>query len=196
MACSQSDTIELPACFEYIANCIQADKASMLYSQLMHTVNWQQPELLIFDKLHKIPRKQCFMGDAGLSYQYSKQTFFAQPWHNNVLQLANLLSKKLNTPFNVALLNYYRDGDDRMGWHADDEPELGNMPVIASVSLGATRKFKIRKNDTKKVIDIHLAHGSCLVMSDESQRDYQHSLPIQKKVKQGRINITFRYLRQ
>lgn len=177
--------------FYYFEHFIAEPKANALYQQLL-SLNWQQPTLTIFNKAHTIPRKQVYMGDKGTGYRYSNQLFLPEPWHASVLNLKNTLNNWFGTQFNAVLLNWYRCGEDKMGWHADDEAELGFSPIIASVSLGAVRKFKIRENNTKQVTDLPLANGSCLLMTGRSQENYQHSLPVQKRVVDGRINLTFR----
>ena len=179
--------------FYYIEQLIKVEKAQQLYQQLLG-LNWQQPKISVFNKLPPIPRLQVYMGDSGTGYRYSNQLFMPEPWQQSVLNLKNNLNLWLGTEFNAVLLNFYRDGQDRMGWHADDESELGFSPTIASISLGATRKFKVRENRTKQVTDIGLVNGSCLIMTGNSQRDYQHSLPVQKRVLDGRINLTFRHV--
>lgn len=172
---------------------VSEHKANALYQQLL-SLTWQQPTLTIFNKQHRIPRMQYYMGDAKTGYRYSNQLFSPEPWHPSVDNLRNSLNQFFGTSFNAALLNFYRTGDDKMGWHADDEPELGHEPVIASISLGANRKFKIRENESRKVTDVNLEHGSCLLMTGHSQKNYQHSLPVQKRVITGRINLTFRHI--
>ena len=102
------------------------------------------------------------------------------------------LSKQLRIPFNALLVNLYRDGQDCMGWHSDDEKELGEQPTIASISLGAERVFKIKHKHSNEKQSIVLQSGSCLIMNGFSQRDYQHSLPKQQKLMHPRINLTFR----
>ena len=179
--------------FYYIEQLIKVEKAQQFYQQLLG-LNWQQPKISVFNKLHPIPRLQVYMGDSGTGYRYSNQLFMPEPWQQSVLNLKNNLNLWLGTEFNAVLLNFYRNGQDRMGWHADDESELGFSQTIASISLGATRKFKVRENRTKQVTDIGLVNGSCLIMTGNSQRDYQHSLPVQKRVLDGRINLTFRHV--
>ena len=179
--------------FYYIEQLIKVEKAQQFYQQLLG-LNWQQPKISVFNKLHPIPRLQVYMGDSGTGYRYANQLFMPEPWQQSVLNLKNNLNLWLGTEFNAVLLNFYRDGQDRMGWHADGESELGFSPTIASISLGATRKFKVRENRTKQVTDIGLVNGSCLIMTGNSQRDYQHSLPVQKRVLDGRINLTFRHV--
>jgi alkylated DNA repair dioxygenase AlkB len=177
--------------FFYVEQFIKPEKASALYNQLL-ALEWSQPDITVFNKTHKIPRKQIYMGDTGTGYRYSNQLFMPEPWQASVQNLKNTLNARFGTQFNAVLLNWYRNGEDKMGWHADDEPELGFSPTIASITLGAARKFKIRENTSKSVTDLYLAHGSCLLMAGHSQRDYQHSLPVQKRVLEGRINLTFR----
>lgn len=177
--------------FYYFEQFITESKANALYQQLA-CLNWQQPTLTVFNKKHKIPRKQIYMGDEGTGYRYSNQLFLPEPWHGSVLNLKNTLNNWFSMQFNAVLLNWYRTGEDKMGWHADNEAELGFSPTIASISLGAVRKFKIRENSTKQVTDLPLANGSCLLMTGRSQENYQHSLPLQKRVVDGRINLTFR----
>ena len=177
--------------FYYFEQFITESKANALYQQLA-CLNWQQPSLTVFNKEHRIPRKQIYMGDEGTGYRYSNHLFLPEPWHGSVLNLKNTLNNWFSTQFNAVLLNWYRTGEDKMGWHADNEAELGFSPTIASISLGAVRKFKIRENSTKQVTDLPLANGSCLLMTGRSQENYQHSLPVQKRVVDGRINLTFR----
>lgn len=187
-------TPELPPGFIYHQRVISSQKAWLLYDWLKANIDWQQPEIRVFGKLHAIPRLQAYIADSGLNYQYSNLNLSPNPWPEVLLAMRKRLEQVYQTPFNAVLLNYYRSGDDTMGWHSDDEPELGDSPIIASVSLGAVRKFAIksRTNDAKWAL--MLEHGSALMMSGASQQDYLHSLPRQAKVGDGRINLTFRYL--
>ncbi|MFY8274200.1 alpha-ketoglutarate-dependent dioxygenase AlkB family protein [Pseudoalteromonas sp. SSDWG2] len=181
--------------FSYQANAITAEKAQRLFCYLRDTVQWQQPSIQVFGKWHPIPRLQAYMGDNDAQYTYSQQRFTPLPWLQPLDDMRKRLSQSLGCPFNAVLINYYRNGLDCMGWHADDEAELGPQPTIASVSLGAIRKFKLRERSTKEVIDLALESGSLLVMKGHSQARFEHSLPKQRKVSQGRINLTFRYIR-
>lgn len=180
--------------FSFQAQAISAAKATALFEHLRDHVSWQQPSIQVFGKWHRIARLQCYMGDADASYAYSGKLFTPEPWLAPLQSMRQRLELQLDTPFNAVLINYYRNGLDTMGWHSDDEPELGEQPVIASVSLGALRKFKVRNKATKTVTDIALTHGSLLLMKGQSQSLYQHSLPKQTKVTQGRINLTFRHV--
>lgn len=139
------------------------------------------------------PRLSCWIGDAGASYRYSGQSFEPHPWPDALLPLRGRLRQELGIDFNSVLANLYRDGRDAMGWHSDDEPELGPEPVIASVSLGAARRFVLRRRDDHTVRkEFRLEPGSLLVMRGNSQRDWQHALPRTAKPVGPRINLTFR----
>jgi alkylated DNA repair dioxygenase AlkB len=141
------------------------------------------------------PRLSCWIGDPDARYRYSGQTFEPHPWPQVLLPLRVRLRKELGIDFNSVLANLYRDGRDAMGWHSDDEPELGAEPVIASVSLGAARRFVLRRRDDHTVRNAFLLEpGSLLVMRGSSQRDWQHALPRTAKPVGPRINLTFRHV--
>ena len=178
----------------YYANLIQTDTASLWYQALKDELNWQQESLIVYGKEHLIPRMQSLYGDSGLSYQYSKKRFAVTPWTENLLQLKTMVEQVSGAKFNCVLANWYRNGQDCMGWHADDEAELGKSPVIASLSLGAIRTFKFKHRLTTETHSIELANGSLLIMAGTTQEFWYHSLPKRASVEQGRINLTFRYL--
>ncbi|PCK32012.1 alpha-ketoglutarate-dependent dioxygenase AlkB family protein [Pseudoalteromonas piscicida] len=182
----------LPTGFSYQPQAISFDKSLALYDALLASVPWQQNTITLFGKTHQTPRLERFIADPGVRYSYSGKLLENAPWPPMLLGIRATLEQRFNVTFNAVLANFYRDGQDSMGWHSDDEPELGPTPVIASLSLGATRKFKIRHKSNQSVTDILLETGSLLVMQGDSQRDYQHALPKQAKVTQGRINLTFR----
>jgi alkylated DNA repair dioxygenase AlkB len=132
------------------------------------------------------------MGDPEAVYRYSNTTFTPKPWLDCILALKIQLEAAAGAPFNSVLLNYYRSGQDAMGWHSDDEPELGPQPVIASVSLGAVRRFLLRAKAGGPSSAIELEHGSLLLMQGDTQENYRHSLPRTARPVQARINLTFR----
>lgn len=134
------------------------------------------------------------MGDAHCSYQYSGVRFAPELWHPLVQQLAAKLTDMLGHPFNCVLLNLYANGTEHMGWHADDEPELGRTPVIASLSLGASRRFDLKHRTDGHQLQLALANGSLLVMGGDCQQYWQHRLPKQSRVSAARLNLTFRYI--
>jgi len=117
-----------------------------------------------------------------------------RPWNQTLLQLKNLCEQVSQSPFNSVLANLYRNGQDSMGWHQDNETELGLNPIIASLSLGESRKFVLRHLETKQKHELDLSHGSLLVMAGETQHYWQHSIPKTAKPKGSRINLTFRYI--
>ncbi|WP_297801122.1 alpha-ketoglutarate-dependent dioxygenase AlkB [Arenimonas sp. GDDSR-1] len=170
-------------------------QADALFSALVHAVPWQQPQLFIHGRQLPTPRLCCWMGDPGAAYRYSNTRFMPEPWIAPVSRLKTAVETLAGTVFNSVLLNYYRDGRDAMGWHSDDEPELGPNPVIASVSLGGVRRFLFGPRAGGKSSGIELAHGSLLLMRGETQKNYRHSLPRTAKQVDGRINLTFRNIR-
>lgn len=182
----------LPDGFSYQANTLSAQKSLQLFYFLQQQLNWQQPAIKVYGKSHVIPRLQCFIADQNVNYGYSGSKLIVEPWPEVLDAMRVRLSRTLQIPFNALLVNLYRDGHDCMGWHSDDEKELGEQPTIASVSLGAERVFKIRHKYKNEQYSIVLQSGSCLIMNGFSQRDYQHSLPKQQRLKHPRINLTFR----
>ena len=185
----------LPNEFIYHQNTLSPQKSLALYQHLIDHCRWQQPQIQMFGKQIPIPRLQCYLGDPEATYQYSGLLMQPEPWPEVLLAIKARLSSLCDTPFNALLVNWYRNGQDSMGWHSDDEVELGMNPTIASLPLGETRLFKIRNKKTKQVIDLPLSDGDCLIMVGRSQQDYQHSLPKQNKVLLGRLNLTFRYVK-
>ena len=166
-----------------------------LFTELREQISWQQPRVKVYGRQHLTPRLVYFVGDPGLSYQYSGVTHATSPWPTSLRLMRDQLQRDTGYEFNCALLNYYRDGNDCMGYHSDDEAELGDAPCIASVSLGAERDFCLKpKAGQGKVHKLKLASGSLLVMLPPTQQHWQHGLPVRKGVGDGRINLTFRKL--
>ncbi|MCF7518806.1 MULTISPECIES: alpha-ketoglutarate-dependent dioxygenase AlkB [unclassified Pseudoalteromonas] len=182
----------LPEGFYYQQKALSAQKSLDLFYFLQQHLNWQQPNITVFGKTHPIPRLQCFIADEQINYAYSGTQLVVEPWPEVLDAMRKRLSQQLRIPFNALLVNLYRDGQDCMGWHSDDEKELGEQPTIASISLGAERVFKIKHKHSNEKQSILLQSGSCLIMNGFSQRDYQHSLPKQQKLMHPRINLTFR----
>jgi alkylated DNA repair dioxygenase AlkB len=162
-------------------------------ARLTRDIDWQQHHLRLFGRDVPAPRLSCWMGDADAVYTYSRTRFEPQPWTPVVATLRDDLCDRLGVRFNSVLANLYRDGRDSMGWHSDDEPELGPQPLIASLSFGAARTFRLRARATRETaLSIELAHGSLLVMGGDTQALYQHALPQRARVSGARINLTFR----
>ena len=163
------------------------------FSRLRTEIQWHQEPIRIFGKWIPQPRLTAFYGDPEKTYRYSGLTMKPLPWTACLLELRNLVQDLAKATFTSALMNLYRNGDDSMGWHRDNEPELGINPVIASLSFGATRSFRFRlKGKKSSEISIDLQDGSLLIMKGAIQTHWEHSLPKTKKPIGERINITFR----
>lgn len=161
-------------------------------ADLMGSVPWRQESIRLFGRAQPMPRLTCWMGDA--AYTYSGLTNAPAPWHPAVAKLRDLAARLAGTPFNGVLLNLYRDGRDSMGWHADDEPELGPAPMIASLNLGAARRmrFKPKRPDGGAPFSVTLGHGSVLLMQPAVQTHWLHAIPKTARPVGPRINLTFR----
>lgn len=155
----------------------------------------QQESIVLFGKQVNQPRLSRLYGKPNTSYKYSGKLFEAIPWSGRLEEIATKCAALCETDFNTGLLNYYRDGNDSMGIHADDEKELGRNPVIASVSFGTTRKMIFRKRDTKEKLIVPLEDGDLLIMKGALQHFWKHELPKERKVQEPRLNVTFRWVR-
>lgn len=173
-------------------------QAARLFDELSGGTAWRQDTITLYGKTHLLPRLQAWFGDPGASYGYSGMQLDPLPWSQPLRTLRDRVHATLGgEPFNSCLLNLYRDGRDSNGWHADDEPELGELPDIVSVSLGATRRFRLRprERDRAAPVSLDLASGSLLVMRGTTQRDWQHTLTKTARSVGPRINATFRRIR-
>jgi alkylated DNA repair dioxygenase AlkB len=167
--------------------------ADELFRQLRQEVDWRQEAVVLFGKRHLVPRLVAWHGDPDASYAYSGVAHDPRPWVPPLATLRERVEALTGHRFNGVLLNLYRDGRDGMGWHADDEPELGPDPVIASVSLGATRRFRMRHRSNRGArLAIDLEHGSLLLMCGATQHHWLHALPKTSRPAGERINLTFR----
>jgi len=172
-----------------------AGEAAQLFDDLRRQIDWRQEEILMFGRRVPVPRRVAWHGDPGASYTYSGTEHHPLPWTPALERVRARVTGLTGVDFNAVLLNLYRDGRDGMGWHADDEPELGRNPVIASVSLGATRRFCLRHRRRRELrVDLPLAHGSLLLMSGATQHHWVHALPKTAAAVGERINLTFRRL--
>ncbi|MFP4402636.1 MAG: alpha-ketoglutarate-dependent dioxygenase AlkB family protein [Candidatus Nanoarchaeia archaeon] len=189
---STNNQPQLPEGFEYTPQFLNKEEASNLYNELTNQIEWEEREITMFGKVYMQPRLIKWYGDR--AYSYSKQNFQAQKMPTNIQELKKKIEQHSNSKFNSVLINWYRNEQDSMGKHSDDEKELGNQPTIASVSLGEEREFIIINRVTKKRTKVTLQHGSLLIMSGNSQHDYWHELPKSKHKKRGRVNLTYRYI--
>lgn len=178
---------------EYFPDWIEPRAATELASGLRDTLTWEERAIVLFGKRILQPRLIAWAGD--LPYRYSGQTLEPHAFSPALDELRRRVIESTGVPFNHALVNRYRDGNDSMGFHSDDEPELGEHPVVGSVSLGATRRFVIAKKRGKDRESLDLEHGSLLVMRGHCQREFRHGLPKSKAVVEERINVTWRWIR-
>ncbi|WP_036143928.1 alpha-ketoglutarate-dependent dioxygenase AlkB family protein [Luteibacter sp. 9135] len=168
------------------------DEADALLASLLATLPWEVHRIRMFGRQVDSPRLSAWIGDADAAYRYSGTRFVPHPWLAPLRMLRDRVATACGTSFNSVLANLYRNGADRMGWHSDDEPELGPEPIIASVSLGAPRTFRFRHTAGGPAVAVELPHGSLLRMAGATQRLYKHELPARRRVDAPRINLTFR----
>lgn len=176
----------------YLGKILSPEKAQQYFELLKNTIPWKPDEVFLFGKHIITKRKTAWYGDKSYEYTYSNSTKKALPWTKEVLELKKIVQQKTGNKFNSCLLNLYHTGEEGMSWHSDNEKPLGKHPVIASLSIGATRKFSLKHKITKQKISFFLENGSLLVMKGEIQENWQHSLPKTKRIQQPRINLTFR----
>jgi alkylated DNA repair dioxygenase AlkB len=170
-------------------NSVDCDR---MFRSILDETPWEARNIILFGREVPQPRLACWYGD--LAYSYSGITLDPRPMTPTLLEIKQRCEKETTTQFNSVLVNLYRDGQDSMGLHADDEPELGVEPIIASVSFGGERNFRLRHRQSKDLQQISLASGSLLVMSGLSQENWMHDIPKTKKFVEPRINLTFRYI--
>jgi alkylated DNA repair dioxygenase AlkB len=177
---------------EYAPLLFSRAESGDLFSQLLATTPWQQDEVVIFGQRRILSRKVAWLGDAGFTYSYSGTSKTASPWSPPLWLIRERVEQLCAHRFNSCLLNLYHDGSEGMGWHSDDEKTLGRNPVIASVSFGAERIFKLKHRKSGEVVSVLLEDGSLLVMKGETQHHWVHTMPKTKKITTPRINLTFR----
>ncbi len=183
----------------YHATWLPQSDASALYEELASVICWSRHRLRVFGREVDAPRLSCWIGDHNADYRYSGTSFRPEPWPAVLAPVRDAVSQAAGVAFNSVLANLYRDGQDAMGWHSDDERELGPEPIIASLSLGATRRFvfKARRPDAEGQFARHvlaLPHGSLLIMRGATQACFRHALPRTTRPVGPRINLTFRQI--
>jgi alkylated DNA repair dioxygenase AlkB len=171
-------------------------ESDVLFTSLLNRLDWQEEDIFIFSKWVKVPRLICWYGDPDAYYKYSGVNHQPKPWTLELQNIREKVQQYCQCTFNSVLANLYRDGGDSMGCHADDEKELGINPVIASLSLGEERLFKLHHTKSKQTLNIHLQHGDLLVMGGTCQQYWLHSVPKTKALKKPRINLTFRKIQR
>jgi alkylated DNA repair dioxygenase AlkB len=165
-------------------------EADQALERLIDRIDWRQEQASLFGRNIPLPRLTAWYGDHG--YSYSGIDHAPATFTRDVLALKRSIERLTGTRFNSVLINLYRNGQDSMGWHSDDEPSLGHEPEIASLSLGATRRFHLKHRTADTRLSLDLSHGSCLIMRGRCQAAWRHQVPKTKKPVGARINLTFR----
>ncbi|BAZ02916.1 2OG-Fe(II) oxygenase (plasmid) [Tolypothrix tenuis PCC 7101] len=175
----------------YYPEFLNQEEAGVLYQHCLG-LQWQQNQIKMVGKTLLVPRLECIYGDEGCEYLYSKSVLLKPlPWTSSLAELRDRITALTGYKFNIVIGNQYRSGQDSIGWHADNEQSMGLNPAIASVSLGAERKFQIKAIKGKPT-DFWLEHGSLLIMHPGCQSTHLHQVPKTKKLVSTRINLTFR----
>lgn len=183
---------EAQPAIECIKHFYNPEESAALYASLVSQQQWPDNHYSLAGRTFSLPRKQTWHADPGIHYSYSNNLLQTRPWTALLSQLRQSIQTYLNCEFNSVLVNWYRNGDDYVGWHADDEAELGPTPLIASLSLGATRTFSYRHKFHTVSGSIQLTSGSLLIMQPSVQHQWLHAVLPEPAVNEGRINMTFR----
>jgi alkylated DNA repair dioxygenase AlkB len=190
---SSWQVFELPGADVRMVQFCDAPAAQRWFTRLVDEVPWERHRLRLFGREIEAPRLSCWIGDADAVYTYSGTRFTPHPLTPACVELRDRLVAVSGEKYNSVLCNLYRDGRDSMGWHSDDEAELGPFPCIASLSFGAARRFRLRhRRDPDSRLEIELAPGSLLLMAGATQRNYRHDLPKTARIVSPRLNLTFR----
>lgn len=185
--------ISITTYFDHIPNFLSEQAAGDFFNYLQENVAWEQGKIKLFGKEILEPRLSAFYADKNISYIYSNRELKGLPWPLEMSQIKKRIEKETGEDFNTCLINRYRNGADSMGWHSDNEKELGPHPVIASLSLGQTRDFQIKsKVDSKHKLQLKLNNGDLLIMKAGFQEKFLHQIPKRKGIDNERINLTFR----
>lgn len=188
---SEPETLQLPdASIRYQPDFILDHQ--VLFEQLLESTEWQQDIIQMYGKSIAVPRLSAWYGDSDKDYHFSGLHLKPKPWSGLLDNFRQQLNQRLDRCFNSVLANYYRDGQDSVAWHSDNEPELGRQPCIASLSFGATRRFSLKHKQTGQVAHVDLAGGSLLVMEGETQHYWLHQVAKSKGCHLPRINLTYR----
>ena len=167
-------------------------KKNLWFKSCLNDLNWEKGFIKIFGKTHQIPRLQSWYADNGIEYKYSGKKLKRHNWNETLIEIKGEIEKITSFKFNSVLANLYRDENDSMGLHSDNEKELGINPVIASLSLGESRDLYFKHKNIKKSLNIPQKNGQLIVMHGETQKYWKHEIKKTKKLKKPRINLTFR----
>jgi alkylated DNA repair dioxygenase AlkB len=184
-----------PQLIDYRPGFFNQVESTVLMQTLIANIAWKQETIQMYGKLLNTPRLTAWYGDSHKTYTFSGKKFEPLPWTPDLLLIKQRVEEAAGATFNSVLLNYYRNGNDSVAWHADDEPELGVNPVIASVSFGQARRFEVRhKKDRQQKYTVELENGSLLLMKGDLQHNWEHQVPKSSNAIKERINFTFRVI--
>jgi alkylated DNA repair dioxygenase AlkB len=178
----------------YFGQIISAEQIGVFFEELINKINWNNEVVVIFGKEITTKRKVAFYSDENIEYRYSQKTKKGIQWIPILLQIKSIVESYTKKQYNACLLNLYHNGDEAMGWHADNEVEIKPNSSIASLSIGAERRFSFKNKTTKETITLLLENGSLLEMKGELQNHWIHCLPKSSKIIMPRINLTFRQM--
>ncbi|QRR00549.1 alpha-ketoglutarate-dependent dioxygenase AlkB family protein [Dyadobacter sandarakinus] len=189
-----SESLRFPEnLLEFYPDFLPGNESTVLLEHLAATVPWMQKRIMMYGKELLTPRLTAWYGDSGKSYAFSGSRFDPLPWTPELFALKEKIEARTSLTFNSVLLNYYRDGNDSVAWHGDNEKELGQNPNIASLSLGQARQFEFRSRDDHAArYALRLESGSLLIMKGDLQHKWEHRIPKSKSDSGRRINLTFR----
>lgn len=178
----------------HVPSFLDLETADSLMERINSQITFARPTIAMFGKQSLLPREVAWIADNDLRYGYSGICTHPVHWPRFLHPIRQLVEAWAETTFNSVLVNRYRDGDDAVAWHSDNEPELGTAPIVASVSLGATRQFVLRSKQDQTKHQFELSHGDLLIMLGACQTEFEHSIPRTKRVAKPRINLTFRHV--
>jgi alkylated DNA repair dioxygenase AlkB len=177
---------------DYYGELFNLDLANQYFAELFSTIQWRHDEAIVFGEHITTKRKVAWYGERPFNYTYSNTTKQALPWTAALRAIKTSVENTTQETYNSCLLNLYHDGSEGMAWHSDAEKDLKKNGAVASVSFGAERKFSFKHKGSKETVSVFLKNGSLLVMKGTTQTHWLHRLPPTKKVKEPRINLTFR----
>lgn len=180
----------------YLPGFLSQEQSEDFFEKLLSLIQWRQDEVVIYGKHIKTRREMAWYAIGDLPYKYSNISRTALPFTEELFVLKKLVEAASHETYNACLLNLYHNGEEGMGWHSDDERSIVSNSCIASVSLGSDRKFSFRHKKSRQIVDAVLQNGSLLLMKGITQNCWQHALPKMKKMKQPRINLTFRKMEE
>jgi len=180
----------------YFGKIFAGDEADSYLVRLLENIAWRNDETILFGKRIITRRKVAWYGERNFEYTYSNTTKYALPWTNELQQLKASVERISGETYNSCLLNLYHNGEEGMGWHSDGEPDLKKNGAIASLSFGADRRFVFKHKTTGEKVETYLEHGSLLVMKGTTQSFWLHCLPLARRIREPRVNLTFRTIEE